>query len=153
GGRGVIYALTHALMFVADFNVCARPLPRNRSTILSEVEAVLAWCLDESDYDLGGELLLAWPLTGSGWSAGAAFGFRVLARVEDAVGFLPSHGTRIERLNKLQGEERTNYLVATAYHTAYVMGLVCAASLRPRRAPPANIPIPKSQRGVAGPIL
>ncbi len=153
GSREDIYAFTHALMFVADFNIRARRLPRHRSTILSEAEAVLAWCLDESDYDLGGEVLLAWPLTGGDWSAGAAFGFRVLARVEDAAGFLPSSGTRIERLNKLQGEERANYLLASAYHTAYVMGLVCAASLGPGRAPPADIPTRKSRRGAARPIL
>ena len=81
GGREDVYALTHALMFVAGGDLPPRPLPRRRSAILSEAEAVLAWCLDESDYDLGGEVLLAWPLTGSPWSPAAAFGFRVLARV------------------------------------------------------------------------
>jgi hypothetical protein len=85
-------------MFVAGTNIPPRPLPRRRSVILSEAEAVLAWCLDESDYDLVGEVLLAWPLTGSFWSPAATFGFRVLARVEDAVGFLPSAGTRVELL-------------------------------------------------------
>ena len=153
GGREDVYALTHALMFVADFNIVKRRLPRNRVAILSEAEALLAWCLDECDYDLGGELLLAWPLTGRGWSAGAAFGFRVLARVEDAAGFLPCPATRIERLDKLQGEERANYLLATVYHTAYVMGLVCAASLRPGRAPPAQIQTRNSQPGATERIL
>jgi hypothetical protein len=153
GGREDIYALTHALMFVADFSSRAPGLPRHRSAILSEAEAVLASCLDESDYDLAGEVLLAWPLLGGDWTPGAAFGFRVLARVEDAAGFLPSPGTRIEHLNKLEGEERTNCLLATAYHTAYVMGLVCAASLRPGKAPPANIPTQKSRPGAAQSIL
>jgi hypothetical protein len=153
GGREDVYALTHALMFVAGTNIPPRPLPRRRSVILSEAEAVLAWCLDESDYDLGGEVLLAWPLTGSSWSPAATFGFRVLARVEDAVGFLPSAGTRVERLNKLQGDERTNYLMASAYHTAYVMGLLCAAALRPGCAPPVAIPTRKERRGSAKAIL
>jgi len=153
GGREDVYALTHALMFVAGGDLPPRPLPRRRSAILSEAEAVLAWCLDESDYDLGGEVLLAWPLTGSPWSPAAAFGFRVLARVEDVVGFLPSAGTRVERLNKLQGDERTNYLMASAYHTAYVMGLLCAASLRPGCAPPVAIPTRKAQPGSAKAIL
>lgn len=153
GGREDVYALTHALMFVADFSVGARRLPRSRAAILSEAEAMLAWCLDECDYDLGGEVLLAWPLTGRSWSAGATFGFRVLAHVEDAAGFLPSPATRIERLNKLTGEERANHLLATMYHTAYVMGLVCAASLRPGRAPPAEIQTGKSQHGATERIL
>jgi len=153
GGREDAYAFTHALMFAADVDVGMRRLPRNRAAILSEAEALLAWCLDECDYDLGGEVLLAWPLTGRSWSAGATFGFRVLAHVEDAAGFLPCPATRIERLNKLQGDERANYLLATMYHTAYVMGLICAAALRPGRAPPARIPRVKRQRGATELIL
>ena len=152
-GREDVYAFTHALMFAADVDVGVRRLPRNRAAILSEAEALLAWCLDECDYDLGGEVLLAWPLTGTSWSAGAAFGFRVLAHVEDAAGFLPCAATRIERLNKLQGDERANYLLATIYHTAYVMGLICAAALRPGRAPPARVPRAKWQRGATELIL
>jgi hypothetical protein len=81
------------------------------------------------DYDLGGEVLLAWPLTGKTWSPAATFGLQVLTQVEDKAGFLPSPGTRLDRLNTLQGDERTDYLLATAYHTAYVMGLLSAAAL------------------------
>ncbi len=153
GAREDIYAFTHALMFAADCTMPGRRLPRRRSVILSEAEAALAWCLDENDYDLGGEVLLAWPLIGEDWTAGAAFGFRVLAHVEDAAGFLPSPGTRLKRLNILEGEDRANYLLASAYHTAYVMGLVCAASLRAGRAPPAEIPTRKRRRGAFRPIF
>src|SRR5262249_41574327 len=112
----------------------------SRAVILAEAEAALARCLDEGDYDLGGEVLWSWPLTGKSWSAAAAFGFRVLARVEDRAGFLPSAGTSLSRLGELQGEERKKYLLATAYHTVYVMGFLCAAALRPGAAPPASIP-------------
>lgn len=153
GSREDIYAFTHALMYVTDFNICPWRLPRARAVILAEAEAALAHCLDEQDYDLGGEVVLAWPLTGATWSAAAAFSFQVLARVEDKAGFLPAPSTRLERLNKLQGGDRTNYLLATAYHTAYVMGLLCAAALQPGRTPPSRIPTNASAPGGAKMIL
>lgn len=153
GSREDIYAFTHAIMYVTDFKVCPHRLPRPRSAILAEAEAALAFCLDEQDYDLGGEVLLAWPLTGKRWSAAAAFGFLVLARVEDKAGFLPVPSTRLERINKLQGDERTDYLLATAYHTAYVMGLLCAATLDAGGPPPAKIQARGSVRGSGKTIL
>lgn len=140
GSRDDIYAFTHALMYVTGFTLSPRRLPRARAAILAEAEAALARCLDDEDYDLGGEVLMAWPLTGTAWSPAAAFGFRVLARVEDEAGFLPSPSTRLARLDVLQGDDRDAYLLATAYHTAYVMGLLCAAALQPGRTPPADIP-------------
>lgn len=149
GGREDIYAFTHALMYVRDFNIRPCRLPRARAVILAEAEAALARCLDEDDYDLGGEVLMAWPLTGTSWSAGAAFGFRVLAHVEDKNGHLPAPSTRPERLDKLEGDARTDYWLATAYHTVYVMGLLCAAALHPERAPPAGIPARSAPPGEA----
>jgi len=153
GSREDIYAFTHALVYVTDFNVHPRRLPRSRSVILAEAEAALARCLEEQDYDLGGEVLLAWPLTGKSWTAAAAFGFRVLAGVEDKAGFLPAPNTRLQRLSELQGEDRTKYLLATAYHTAYVMGLLSAAALQAGRTPPAQIPTGGAIDGSANKIL
>lgn len=153
GSRDDIYAFTHALMYVTDFNLHPRGLPRRRGAILAEAEAALGRCLDEQDYDLGAEVLLAWPLTGRSWSAAATFGFRVLARVEDEAGFLPAPSTRLQRLNALQGSERTAYLLATAYHTAYVMGLLCAAALQPGRTPPSEISTGVAPSGCADRIL
>lgn len=140
GSREDVYAFTHALMYVTDFNLRPRLLPRPVSGILAEAEGALGRCLDEQDYDLGGEVALAWPLTRRPWSAAATFGFRVLARVEDQAGFLPSQSINLERLNELKGGQRSDYLLATAYHTAYVMGLLCAAALQPGGTPPARIP-------------
>jgi hypothetical protein len=140
GGKSETYAFTHALMYVRDFNIRPQRLPRSRAAILAEAEAALAKCIDQEDYDLAGEVLMAWPLTGATWSAGAAFAFRVLARAEDKHGRLPAPGTRQQRLDKLQGDARTDYVLATAYHTVYVMGLLCAAALHPGRAPPARLP-------------
>jgi len=151
--RDDIYAFTHALMYVTDFNLSPGRLPRRKSLILAEAEAALARCLDEQDYDLGGEVLLAWPLTGKSWSAAAAFGFRVLARVEDEAGFLPTPSTRVQWLNEHEGHNRTDYFLATAYHTVYVMGLVCAAALQHGRTPPCTIPIRDVAPGTANRIL
>ena len=153
GTRDDVYAFTHALMYVTDFNLYPAPLPRQRSVILAEAEALLARSLDEQDYDLSGEILLSWPLTGKSWGPTSAFGFKVLAHVEDEAGFLPTPSTRISELKALQDSDRTKYLLATAYHTAYVMGLVCAASLQPGCAPPASIGTKKSKPGSAQQIL
>jgi len=153
GTRDDIYAYTHALMYIRDFNLHPGPLPRRRPVILAEADALVARCLDDQDYDLSGELLLSWPLTGRSWSAAAAFAFRVLAHVEDKAAFLPTPSTRISELKALEGIQRTQYLVATAYHTAFVMGLVCAASLQPGHAPPALIPSDNAKPGAAKQIM
>ena len=151
--REDIYAFTHALMYLADFSLQPRWRRRERTRITADAETALARCLDEEDYDLAGEVLLAWPLTGCRWSPQATFGFGVLARVEDQAGFLPNASTRVERLGALQGSARTAYALATAYHTAYVMGLLCAAALRPGRAPPVQIAASASRRGAARALL
>ena len=153
GTREDAYAFTHALMYVRDFNIHPLVLPRRRSELLAEAEAMLARCLDEQDYDLGGEMLLAWPLMGKSWSAAAAFGFRVLARVEDMAGFLPASSTRLDRFKRLEDKEGSKYLLATAYHTVYVMGLLCAVSLQPGRTPPIEFSANNIARGRATPIL
>lgn len=147
--REDVYAFTHALMYVTDFNLVPQRLPRSRAAILADAEAALARCLDDQDYDLAGEVLLAWPLTGTSWTPAGAFGFRVLARVEDDAGFLPAPSTRLDRAARLSEADRGDYLLATAYHTAYVMGLLCAAALQPERAPPRTLPVerPRGHRG------
>jgi hypothetical protein len=139
GSREDFYAFTHALMYVTDPDLSRKRLPRPQAEILSEANVLLARCLDEEDYDLAGEILLAWPAFGAPWSATATFAFRVLTYVEDEAGFLPSAGLRIERANALTGSDRANYVLATSYHTAYVMGLLCAACLRDGHSPPAEI--------------
>ena len=137
--RDDLYAFTHALMFATDLGRMSAASPRPAPAILADAEAALAHCLDTEDYDLGGELLLAWPLLGEAWSDTAAFAFTVLARIEDEVSFLPAPITRLDRYRSLpSGAERTRYAIATIYHTAYVMGLLCAVLLHVshRQAPP-----------------
>ena len=57
--------------------------------------------------------------------------------MEDEAGILPGGTTNAERLRSLTGEPRRLYALATAYHTAYVMGMLCAALLRPTRSRPS----------------
>ena len=137
--REDLYAFTHALMYLTDSHLSRKRLPRRRTDVLLEAEAALTSCLDDQDYDLAGEVLLAWPLIGARWSAVATFGFQTLAFVEDEAGFLPSAGTKLKHLDKLHGKQRSNCLLASAYHTIYVMGLLCAASLAPGRSPPRRL--------------
>lgn len=138
GRRDDAYAFTHLLMYCTDFGFRTAFLPRPAAAILAEAASLLATCLDSEDYDLAGEVILAWPLIGAPWCGAAAFGFRLLARIEDHAGVLPGGTTRIERLAGLEGPAKARYALATAYHTAYVMGFLCAVSLRPGRAPPAR---------------
>ena len=149
GNRDNLYAFTHALIYLRDFNIRPRRLPRARSVILAEAEAALAHCLDEEDYDLGGEVLMAWPLTGPSWSSAAAFGFRVLARAEDDCGHLPAPG--MPPGQRVAPED--DRWLAGAYHTIYVMGLLCAAALHAGHAPPRRIPARAASRGAADAVL
>jgi hypothetical protein len=139
GLRDDAYAFTHLIMYCTDFGFQNCRLPRRRSVILGEAASLLTRYIDVEDYDLAGEILLTWPLTGAPWSATAAFAFRVLANVEDQVGLLPCGNINQNRLTQLEGEERARYALGTAYHTAYVMGFLCAATLRPGRSPPTRI--------------
>jgi hypothetical protein len=139
GTREDAYAHTHTLMYFLDFGYSLRPLPRPRSQILGESAGLLARSLLLEDYDLAAEVIMAWPLTSAPWTPAAIFGFRVLADFEDRVGFLPAGNGVPEKFNRLTGSERTKYALAATYHTAYVMGMLCALALRPGNAPPNEI--------------
>lgn len=141
GGREDIYAFTHALMYTSRFQKLPLRWPKPRGEIRAMASCLLARCLDNEDYDLCGELLLSWPLTNGRWNAAATFVFRVLAHVEDEAGFLPTPATRLNRLDALNGSDRRKYLLATAYHTIYVMGLLCASILGLAHFPPLRIPV------------
>jgi hypothetical protein len=138
GTRDDAYAHTHAAMYYTGFGNWRRELPR-LAEFLGESEAVLARALMVEDYDLAAEALMAWPLTRSAWSPAAAFGFRVLASLEDKVGFLPAGRSASKRVMELAGEEKTRYALASSYHTAFVMGMLCALALKPGMGSPFEI--------------
>jgi hypothetical protein len=138
--REEAYSVTHLLFYLTDFGHQPPPrLPRSVGTILGELEGLLLRCLDREDYDLSGELLMAWPQLRAAWSPAASFAFRVLARVEDEVGVLPCGNVDLARMGELDAAERGRYARATAYHTAFVMGLLCAATARRTPTPPRTI--------------
>jgi hypothetical protein len=147
------YAFTHALMYLTDLGTRPVRLPRSPSVLAAEADAALASCLDEPDYDLGGELLLTWPYLRRRWSASAILGFAILASVEDRLGFLPSPNVSLDRLQALSGDERTRYIVVNSYHTAFVMGLLCASALRNGSRPPLAAPFRARQQGAAAKLL
>lgn len=137
--RGEVYALTHVLFYLTDFGHRRKvELPRPAQTLMADIEALLMRFLDAEDYDLAGELLTAWPQLGIPWSTTAVFAFRVLLTVEDEVGLLPCGNASIARFNTLSGPEQSRYALATSYHTAYVMGFLCAAALLPDHSLPAE---------------
>jgi hypothetical protein len=143
------YAFTHALMYLTDLGSRRVRFPRPQSTITAEADAALAASLDEPDYDLSGEILLTWPYTRGRWSASAIVGFAILASVEDRLGFLPAPGVSLDRLQTLSGDDRSRYIVASSYHTVFVMGLLCAGTLRDGCRPPRAAPIRTRDRGAA----
>ena len=52
---------------------------------------------------------------------------------------LPCGNVDVGHLDRLEPDERSRYARATAYHTAFVMGFLCAASLHDRSRPPTTI--------------
>ncbi len=144
GSREDPYGLTHLLFYVTDFGRSPTAhAGRQHDAILADVEALVIRYLDQGDYDLVGELLMAWPQLREEWSPVAAFALRVLAHVEDEVGVLPCGNVDPERLATLVGAERTRYARAASYHTALVMGFLCAVALRGHPAPPKALAGPE----------
>jgi len=137
--REDLHAFTHALMYLKDGRLAPKALPRPRAEVLRDAEAALVRCLADEDYDLACELLLAWPLTGARFGGWATLAWRTLAAVEDAAGLLPAPGTRLAHLGRLDERHRTDALLASAYRTTYVMGLLCAACLASGCLPPAPV--------------
>ena len=156
GARDDAYAHTHAVMYYTDFGNWRKPLPRPTEEFLAESGAVLARALVIEDYDLAAEALMAWPLTSSSWSSAATFGFRVLTSLEEKVGFLPAGRLASKRLLEMAGDEKTKHALASSYHTAYVMGMLCALCLKPGMGPPFEIAGPLFSRelieGLRAPI-
>lgn len=130
GSRDDLYALTHAVLYATDLGSRQGAMPRPTSTVCREAESVLAGTLDDDDFDLAGEVLMAWPMLRAPWSLTARFGVAVLFGIEDEVGVLPSLAIDGRSLSAQTGRARNESALAMSYHTAYVMGLLCASLLR-----------------------
>jgi hypothetical protein len=132
-----LYAFTHVVLHATDMG--RRPVvwPRTLQSIECDARAGLAAALDADNLDLAAELLWTWPMAGLRWCPAAAQAFVLLARAQDARGFLPGPGYVDQEAAGLDGARREAYVLQTSYHASLVMGFLCAASLRPGRAPPA----------------
>jgi len=130
GSRDDVYALTHSLLYATDFgNQTSQFTQINSGDILATARSALAGALDDDDFDLAGELLLTWPYLRREWDETSSVAFAVLAHVEDEVGVLPSLALDREVYARQPIASRRSYVAAVSYHTAYVMGLLCAAML------------------------
>jgi hypothetical protein len=124
------YAFTHALMYITDFTSANQQLPRADEILAAESDAILARCMWENDHDLAGEVLLTWPLTAMPFSPAASFVFHYLSSLEDETGFLPLEDAHQQVYDKMEATEQKKYRFATGYHTAYVIGLLCAVTIQ-----------------------
>lgn len=129
GSRDDWYAFTHALLYATDFG--HRPLhPAPPVPPADMATSALCGPLDDDDFDLAGELLLTWPFLHVPWSPAAALTFQMMNRLEHDVGVVPSLSLDQLGYQHTPPEQRRHYVTATAYHTAFVMGLLCATLLR-----------------------
>ncbi len=115
-------------------------------------EAALAAALDADNYDLAAEVLWTWPMLGLSWTPAAAFGFIVLAAVQDAHGFLPGPGYSAEQHRRLEPESQDGYLLRTSYHATFVMGILCSVAVHTDAAPPVAVGGPQQRAGAADDI-
>jgi hypothetical protein len=148
-----IYAFTHAVMYASDLGGRRIALPRPAAAIAADAVTALAFSLDSNDFDLVAEVILTWPMLGLAWSPAAIFAFRILANTEDNFGFLPGSTFDFTRYQALKGDERSRFAIVTSYHTAYVMGFLCAVALRPGCSPPAAVRPARRSRGAGVAIL
>jgi hypothetical protein len=148
-----IYAFTHAVMYASDLGGRKVVLPRGFGAVTADADAALAYSLDANDFDLTAEILMTWPMLRLRWSSAATFAFGILAKVEDGLGFLPGSTFDPGRYEALEGAERMRYALMTSYHTAYVMGYLCAAALRQGCAPPAAVATAQRARGAEAVVL
>ncbi len=123
-----VYALTHAIMYVTFEGKKVKEF--NADQIIDLVEALLVRYMDKQDYDVAGELLMAWPLLGKQLSSTASFALNCLLKIEARVGFLPAPGLDRSMVEDKGQTERRTYIYSINYHTAFVMGLLCCTLLK-----------------------
>jgi hypothetical protein len=127
-GSDGVYALTHAIMYTAFWGEEISNL--NITKQLSTVETLLVRFMDEQNYDIAGELLMAWPLLRTPMPPTARFALECILKIEERVGFLPAPGLNRSMVDGKEIEERRTYIYSINYHTVMVMGLLCASLLR-----------------------
>lgn len=135
-----VYSFTHAVMYASDLGARRVSLPRSTAAIAGDADAALALSLDIDDFDVTCEVVMTWPMLALDWSAAATFAFQLMTAAQDDLGFLPGPTFDPRHYRDSSPVERARHVLVTSYHTTYVMGILCAATLRKGRQPPRNIP-------------
>jgi hypothetical protein len=143
-----VYSFTHAIMYGTDFGARHPRLPRPASAICADADVALALSLDIDDFDVTAEVTMTWPMLALPWSPSAIFAFGLLINADDRFGFVPGPTFDSKYYESAVAYKRVEHSLATSYHTTYVMGILCAAGLRSRCAPP--ITVPRASSGAFG---
>lgn len=133
-----LYMFTHVVLYASDMGRRPVRLPRPVDEVLAEAEAGLAAALDADNFDLAAELLWTWPMLDRPWSPAAVFAFELLSKVQDELGFLPGPDHARWTAEPAPGLAPDEVVLRTSYHATLVMGMLCAAALRPGAALPAS---------------
>jgi hypothetical protein len=123
-----VYATTHAAMYLFFDQPASVPIAVD--ALISSLESRLVIYMDKQDYDIAGELLQAWALTGRPFSKQALFSLKCLVEIEKKVGFLPAPNLDLDMIEGREQKEKRTYIYSVNYHTAFVMGLLCGSLLK-----------------------
>lgn len=119
------YAFTHALPYATDFGRLPLPSGVDRLNLLGIAEALAVKALDEDDFDLLSEVLMAPPILRLGWTPTLSFAWDVMKRVWNEFGFVPGPGVPPAPENETR-TKRVRRVLGTLYHTTFAAGLCCA---------------------------
>lgn len=119
-----VYALTHAIMYTCF--VESKIDDKNKQTLTDQLEVLIARYMDLHDYDIAGELLMAWQLFGLPFSPSVQFSLDCILKIDKKVGFLPAPGLDLAMIEGKEIQHRRTYIYSINYHTVLVMGLLSA---------------------------
>ena len=128
------YAFTHALPYATDFGRLPLPQDVDRQNLLGIAEALAVKALDEDDFDLLAEVLMAPPILRLGWTPTLSFAWNVMERVWDEYGFVPGPGVPPASENETR-TKKVRRVLGTLYHTTFAAGLCCATMIAGQSVP------------------
>jgi len=129
------YAFTHALPYATDFGRVPLPPYVDRKNLLGIAEALAVKALDEDDFDLLAEVLMATPILRLGWTPTLSFAWSVMERAWDEYGFVPGPGVPPAPENETR-TKKVRRVLGTLYHTTFAAGLCCATMIACESVPP-----------------
>jgi hypothetical protein len=129
------YAFTHALPYATDFGRIALPQDLDLHNLLGIAEAVAVKALDEDNFDVLAEVLMAPAILRLDWTPTLTFAWDVLERVWKEYGFVPGPGLPPPADNESRTQQ-VRRVLGTAYHTCFAAGLCCSTLIACDAAPP-----------------